>query len=124
VAVKDNVVFYYANSFISEISQKANTITPQINAQRALENAAAQLNLGSVQGLELISAKGNEFVYNGANVSQTNIPVKLVYFYSEEQGTLKLAWDLNIDTLSGKNWWSVRVDAVTDRKSTRLNSSH
>ncbi|MCX7548449.1 T9SS-dependent M36 family metallopeptidase [Xanthomarina sp. F1114] len=113
VAIKDHAVFYYSNNLISQIGQKVNTITPQINAQAALENAASQLNLGNVQGLELISGKGNEFVYNGANVSQTNIPVKLVYSYSEELGELKLAWDLNINALNGKNWWSVRVDAVS-----------
>ncbi|HLV13553.1 MAG TPA: T9SS-dependent M36 family metallopeptidase [Xanthomarina sp.] len=113
IAVRDNAVQYYANGFVSNISSKVNTITPQIDAQSALENAASQLGLGGVQGLELISAKGNAFVYNGGNVSQTNIPVKLVYSYSEEHGTLRLAWDLSIDTLSGKNWWSVRVDAVT-----------
>lgn len=113
VAIKDDAVFYYANNFISKINQKVNTTTSQINAQRAIENAVSQLNLGHVQGLELISGKGNQFIYNGANVSQTNIAVKLVYFYAKEQDELKLAWDLNINTLSGKNWWSVRVDAIS-----------
>src|SRR5690606_35126638 len=106
-------VFYYANNFIGHVSQKLNTITAQINAQDALENAASQLNLGNVQGLELLSTKHNEFVFNGAGVSQTNIPVKLVYSYSEEEDALKLAWDLNLNTLDSKHWWSVRVDAVS-----------
>ncbi|WP_417865627.1 T9SS-dependent M36 family metallopeptidase [Xanthomarina gelatinilytica] len=113
VAIKDNAVFYYANNFIGQVSQKLNTITAQINAQDALENAASQLNLGNVQGLELLSTKHNEFVFNGAGVSQTNIPVKLVYSYSEAEDALKLAWDLNLNTLDSKHWWSVRVDAIS-----------
>src|SRR5690554_135062 len=113
VAIKDNVVFYYANNFIGHVNQKFNTLTAQINAQGAIENAVSQLNLGNVQGLELISTKHNEFVFNGAGVSQTNIPVKLVYSYSEAEDALKLAWDLNLNTLDSKHWWSVRVDAVS-----------
>jgi hypothetical protein len=112
VAIKDNTVFYYANNLLGRISEKVNTISPQINAQRAIENAVSQLNLGSIQGLELISANGKEFLYTGGNVSQTTIPVKLVYSLTE-QGELRLSWDLSIDVLSGKNWWSLRVDAVT-----------
>src|SRR5690606_36679655 len=70
-------------------------------------------NLGNVQGLGLLSTKHNEFVFNGAGDSQTNIAVKLVYSYSEEEDALKLAWDLNLNTLDSKHWWSVRVDAVS-----------
>ncbi|MCX7551577.1 T9SS-dependent M36 family metallopeptidase [Xanthomarina sp. F2636L] len=112
VAIKDDAVFYYANSLISNISEKINTITPQINAQRAIENAVSQLNLGTIQGLELLSEKDKVYLYNTGGVSQVNIPVKLVYTLTE-QGELKLSWDLSIHTLNGKNWWSLRVDAVT-----------
>jgi hypothetical protein len=112
VAIKDQAVFYYANSFIGNISEKVNTISPQINAQRAIENVVSQLNLGSIQGLELISSNGKEYLYSSGNVSQTTIPVKLVYTFTE-QGELNLSWDLSIHTLNGKNWWSLRVDAIS-----------
>ncbi|PWI30068.1 peptidase, partial [Flavobacteriaceae bacterium LYZ1037] len=113
VAMRDHAVFYYANNLIGNINQKVNTISPQINAQRAIENVVTQLNLGSLQGLELISGNNKEFLFTNGNVSRNNIPVKLVYYYSVEQDDLKLAWDLNIDALKSNNWWSVRVDAVT-----------
>ncbi|PWI28854.1 peptidase, partial [Flavobacteriaceae bacterium LYZ1037] len=113
VAMRDHAVFYYANNLIGNISQKVNTISPQINAQRAIENVVTQLNLGSLQGLELISGNNKEFLFTNGNVSRNNIPVKLVYYYSVEQDDLKLAWDLSIQTKDGSNWWSVRVDAVT-----------
>ncbi|TYA52426.1 T9SS-dependent M36 family metallopeptidase [Formosa maritima] len=112
VAIKDNAVFYYANNLIGNISQKVNTIMPQINAQRAIENAVTQLNLGSIQGLELISGNDKEFLFTSGNVSQVNIPVKLVYTLTE-QNELKLSWDLSINTLDNKHWWSIRVDAIS-----------
>ena len=112
IAIKDNAVFYYANNLLSNISEKVNTIAPQINAQRAIENAASQLNLGAILDLELISGNDKEFLYSSGNISRTEIPVKLVYLLTE-QGELKLSWDLSIHTLNGKNWWSLRVDAIT-----------
>ena len=112
VAIRDNAIFYYANNLISNITEKVNTTIPQINAQRAIENVVAQLDLGSIQGLELISGNDKEFLYSSGNISRTEIPVKLVYLFTE-QGELKLSWDLSIHTLNGKNWWSLRVDAIS-----------
>lgn len=112
VAIRDNAVFYYANNLIGNISQKVNTISPQISAQRAIENVVAQLNLGSLQDLQLISGNNKEFLFTNGNVSKVNIPVKLVYTLTE-QDELKLSWDLSIHTKGGDNWWSVRVDAIS-----------
>ncbi|SFN51945.1 Por secretion system C-terminal sorting domain-containing protein [Bizionia echini] len=113
VAIKGNVVFYYANNFIGNINDKVNTVSPQLTAEQAIQNAATSLNLGSVQNLDLVkNVNNNNYVFSNGNISQTNIPVRLVYFQNET-GNLILSWDLSIHTLDGANWYSVRVDAIS-----------
>ncbi|UPS92866.1 T9SS-dependent M36 family metallopeptidase [Bizionia sp. M204] len=112
VAIKGNAVFYYANRFTGNVNQRVNTTSPQLTAKQAIHNVAAQLNLGAVQDLDLIEKNNNIYLYSNGFVSQTTIPVKLVYFQNEA-GNLTLSWDLSIHTLDGANWYSVRVDAIT-----------
>ena len=112
VAVREGAVFYYANSFISNINQKINTITPLLNAEQAILNAASHFNLGTVQNLELLNSSAKEFEFSNGNISQTTIPVKLM-FTENRDGNLRLTWDLSILSNDGKNWWSTRIDAVS-----------
>lgn len=111
VAVKDNYIFYYANGFISDIETKINTVTPTINAEGAINAVVNHYNLGNLSDLVLINSSNNSYEFSTGNVSKVNIPVTLVY-QPIENGEIKLAWDLNIQSLNGKNWYSVRVDAV------------
>ncbi|MGB1307319.1 MAG: T9SS-dependent M36 family metallopeptidase [Oceanihabitans sp.] len=112
VAVKNNKVSYYANSFISDISSKINSLTPSINAKNAIEKAATYFNLGNTTNLNLVRSNGNDYVYTNGGISKVEIPVSLVYTQTQE-GNLILSWDLSIHTTNGKDWWSVRVDALT-----------
>lgn len=111
VAIKDNSVFYYANNFISDIASRVNTVSPLINAQAAIESVVASLSLGSIEGLEVLEADQNKYLFTDGNVSKTEIPVELVY-YKTLEGDLVLSWDLSIHTNDGKNWWSIRVNAL------------
>jgi len=112
VAIKDNKVFYYANRFQSDVSGKINTISPNLGAEQAIGKVAAHFNLGSPTGLEILESKNNkEFKFSNGDISQENIPAKLVFFLKDDQ--LRLSWDISIYTLDSKHWWSVRVDAVS-----------
>ena len=112
VAVKDNYVFYYDNGLISNIASKINTITPILNAESAISSVASQLDLGSIGNLQLVHSSNNEYLFSNGGISKEDIPVKLV-FQPTEEGNIKLAWDLSVRALNNKNWYSVRVDAVT-----------
>lgn len=111
VAIKDNRVFYYANNFLKDINQKVNNLAPQISPEQAMQRVGLHHNLGSVQNLELLNSSENTYLYSKGNISQENIPVKLVYFPLSDS-ELRLAWDLSILTKDGKHWWSVRIDAI------------
>jgi len=112
VAIKGNAVFYYANGFIGSINERINTTLPQLSAQQAVQRVATILNLGTIQNLDLLEKNNNDYIFSNGNISQTTIPVKLVYF-KDEAGNLSLSWDLSVHTLNGNNWYSVRVDAIS-----------
>lgn len=112
VALRNNVVFYYANAFISDINSKINTTTAALTAEQAVLNASSHFNLGAPNNLEVVKTEGNTTVFSSANVSREDIPVKLM-FYPTNDGRLLLCWDLSLHTLDGKHWWSARVDAQT-----------
>lgn len=113
VAVRQNSVFYYGNALISDIASKVNTTSPTITPEGAINSAVSQFNLGNTASLDLINTEdNNKYLFTTGGVSKVNIPVQLV-FQPTLDGNLKLAWDLSIHTLSGENWHSVRVDALT-----------
>ncbi len=112
VAIKGNAVFYYANGLIGSINERINTTLPQLSAQQAVQRVATILNLGTIQSLDLLEKNNNDYIFSNGNISQTTIPVKLVYF-KDEAGNLSLSWDLSVHTLNGNNWYSVRVDAIS-----------
>lgn len=112
-AFKNNEIIYFANSFQSHIQKRVNVATPTLTPAQAVAKAAQQLGLEIAETPEIISAKSNqEFLLSKAGISLTEIPAKLVYQPTSKE-TLRLAWDISIQTLDGKHWWSVRVDALS-----------
>lgn len=115
ISIKDNKVFYFANSFIKDLSSKVNATIPLLKPQTAITESVSQLRLGSVGNILLLEEKNtNKFLFSKSDVSNQNIPVELIY-QPIEDGTLKLSWMLNIDQLDGIHWWNIRIDANTGR---------
>ncbi|AEH00588.1 peptidase M36 fungalysin [Lacinutrix sp. 5H-3-7-4] len=112
VAIKNNRVFYFANAFVANLNSKINTVNVSITPQTAIESVAVKYNLGVVNNLQAVNSQNNKHLFTNGGVSKDEIPVELVY-QKVEDGSLKLAWNLSIRTNDGKNWYSVRVDAVT-----------
>ncbi|WP_262706695.1 T9SS-dependent M36 family metallopeptidase [Mangrovimonas spongiae] len=112
LAIKDNSVFYYANNFVANVASKINSTSTQLSAEEAIFQVASKLNLGRVTGLENLEKEGFKYLFSKGGISKNDIPVKLVFFLSEDNN-LKLSWDLSIHTLDGQDWWSVRVDALS-----------
>lgn len=112
IAIKDDKVFYFANRFQSDVSAKINTTSPNLSAEQAIRKAAVHFKLPSPNNLEVVKSDDNkEFNFSNGDISQENIPAKLVFFLKD--GQLRLSWDISIYTLDSKHWWSVRLDAVS-----------
>lgn len=115
-AVKNNAVYNAEVGFISRLAEKVNTTNPAISPAEAVQNTAAQLGLNAPGNLQLLdNPKTNSYLFSSGNISQEDIPVKLVFQPIDEFTSLRLAWDLSIALLDGSHWYSVRVDAVTGR---------
>jgi len=112
VTIKENQVVYFVNNFVGDVSEKVNTTTPNIGARQAILKALQHFGISGVTNLNEMSTRGHSFLFSSGNVSQTDIPV-LLNLTPTENGTIRLSWDLSIQTLDNSHWWSVRIDAVT-----------
>ncbi len=113
-----NAPLSFHNDFVPNVAlniSQANANLNELSAIEAVQAAADQLGYRVTQPLEIIKTlneAGNDLMLNNGGVSLENIPAKLVY-QANNQGSLKLAWDISILELNHLNWWSIRVDAVT-----------
>ncbi len=112
IAIRDSKVMNASVSFINDVYAKVNTTTPSISALDAINAMSRKLNLGSTGVIEQIANPGSQsFVFSKGAISASTIPVKLVY--QNDNGALRLAWDVSIDLVSGAHYYSARIDAVT-----------
>jgi hypothetical protein len=112
IAIKNGAVFYVGNSFVKNVSERINTVSPTISKEQAIEKVARHFNLEKINGFKLLSSTKNKYIFDKGNSYLENIPVELVYTYVNQE-ELKLSWDLSIYTIDGKHNWSARVDAVS-----------
>ena len=112
VAIKDGKVFYYANRFSNDISNKVNATSPSFSPASAIQKVATEFNLGVVQNIEQLDRTANRYVFSDSGISTQDISVELVYVNKEDR--LILAWDLIVYANDNKHWWSVRVNALNN----------
>jgi subtilisin-like proprotein convertase family protein len=102
------------NNFLKNISNTIRSANATLSASQAINAVANTMNY-SISDLQKISNEGGlqkKTLFNGANISENDIPVKLLYYYSKATGT-RIAWELSINEKTGSDWWNFQVDAVT-----------
>ena len=93
---------------------RINARQARLDALQAVEAAARQLDLQPV-GLQVIDESAGEdraTIISPGGISLARIPARLIY-QPAEGGTLRLAWQIEIQELSELHWWIVSVDAGT-----------
>lgn len=111
--IHQDKVVSMGDRLINNIAANINTTSPGLTPSEAIKSAVRQLNIELKEPLKIIDAVSEQhFIFNKAGVSLEAIPVKLVYFATQELG-IRLAWDLSINTIDAQNWWSVKIDAIT-----------
>lgn len=101
----------FNNHFVKAADTKAAVSVPALGAAQAIEAAASHFGYAVNGSLKVVQNKENSsYTYTQAGISLSDIPVALMYF-KDAQDNLKLAWDLSIEAVDQKHWWSVRVDA-------------
>lgn len=110
-AFRNGEMVYMSNTLEKDIVNRVTSASPAINPLQAAESAASELGLGASNFAILDALSTREFLLSKGGVSLEQVKVALVYLPIGDE--LKLAWDLNIHTLDGSHWWSVRVDATS-----------
>ncbi|HRI61134.1 MAG TPA: T9SS-dependent M36 family metallopeptidase [Saprospiraceae bacterium] len=113
MAIRDGKVVYYANRFHPQAAQKANSSTPAIQAEGAIQAAAAHLGLSltATPQLQKEEKDRHRLTFSDGGISERPIEVELLYVPVEN--TFRLAWNVNIALLKSPDWWNVRIDAQT-----------
>ena len=115
MAFKDGKIVHQSGNVISKLVEFNLTKTPSVSATEAIQKVASHLSLSITEPLISETArtdKPNFQQFSNGGISLEPIPVKLVYWQNEE-GYLRLAYDLSIYPNDQINWWSIRIDALT-----------
>src|SRR5690554_1797590 len=111
--IQDGQVISANLSFEENLAAKTNSTSPSITALAAISKAVGHLGIDSPAGLSLLETRDNySYLFSKGGISLENIPVRLVYHKMDgenENGNLKLAWDLSIYLLDGSHYYSVRI---------------
>ena len=112
--LKNGEVAHATSRFIPSLQEKVNAQSPSLSAYEAVEKAAQHLNLTIDQALQVIrNENSHNYLFDGGNISNSPIKVKLAYQYLINEDKARLAWNLAIDQVNSADYWSLRVDAIT-----------
>ncbi|GAA0716568.1 T9SS-dependent M36 family metallopeptidase [Aquimarina litoralis] len=111
IAIKSGKIVSFKGSFIHNIASKVNIISPVLSAEDALRSSVTHLKIAPIESLQMISEKtSNKTTFLKTNISEEEIPAKLVYQVVDEK--LILSWDLSVLTKDAEHWYSVRINAT------------
>ncbi len=112
------------NKFIFKSTDKVFGVSsPSINAIQATTAAANQLDYiitNAITVLETSQGSSQKTILSNGGISLSDIPAKLVYHVTDTN-KLVLAWDISIQEITQKNWWSMRVDAFSGTILNKIN---
>ena len=104
------------NNFLADVQATLKNSSQGIDARAAIAAVANQMGykVSNLQEIKSIGGRNKAAVFNKADISLVDIPVKLMYYFREGIGT-QLVWELSIAEKTSTDWWNFRVDAVTGR---------
>lgn len=106
-------VLNMGNHFLPDLRHTVDTTNPTLSPIAAANRAVQHLGLTLTEPLlprRNIGGPAQEVILSEGGVSLEEIPVKLM-FQPEENGKVRLAWNVGLRLRSGLNWWQLRVDA-------------
>ena len=124
----DGRILNVGGGFVRDIARFETTaVTPHIDALKAAEQAAAQLDLSPTQLLTYIddpTGEAQASVIAAAGISLADIPASLEYV-ALSSTDVALTWKLTIQTPDGDHWFDLSVSADDGRIASALDyASH
>ncbi len=106
-------LLFAGNNFHKKLDTRLDKKSASILPEKAVELAAEALDLQIKTAPTVLNAgrtAAKETTLSNAGISLNDIPAKLVYAPAED-GSLRLAWEVQIYTLDAQNYWVAQVDA-------------
>ena len=101
------------NRFVSDLANKINTTTPSIEPIDALQKVVTKFGETDGSSIQLKERKNAQhYIYENEGIALEPIPVRLVYELQED-GLVRLIWQVRFYTLDAQHMWNTQVDAVT-----------
>ncbi|MBT8270727.1 MAG: M36 family metallopeptidase, partial [Bacteroidia bacterium] len=110
---RGKILSQHNNSVANILSTVRNT-SAGLTQKQAVSAVASQKGYPLKELRETRSEEGisREMRFNDGGISRREIPVKLKYLYSKENGT-NLVWELSIEEIDSPNYYNFYVDATT-----------
>lgn len=110
----DGQIRYVSHRFVAGLGEKTNTTMPSLSAAQALQLVMNQLDIPD-RTLPRLKEKTNEqnMVFDKGAVSKTDIPVNACYYPMSADGSVRLAWMIDIDQINSSEVWHIHIDAQT-----------
>jgi hypothetical protein len=101
------------DNFIDNIEATVIHSAKTLNPTQAINKVASYMGytISNLVMLEKNLQQGEQYLFNKASISGTEIPVKLQYVYIEGKGT-SLVWELSVQELTTSDWWVFKVNAT------------
>lgn len=109
----DGKMLYAGNRFVPNLANRVNATTPGIDPAIAVKNVISYFQDRVENNLRLKETRNDHhFIFENEGIALEPIPVELIYT-KLKNGTVRLAWQVQLYALDGQNWWNARVDAHT-----------
>lgn len=109
----DGSVINVGTRFVPGLADAVKSTEALLSAAAAVTIAADYYQLSLTEPLvaeELIGGDMQKVIFNDAGISLEPIPAQLIY-QPMDDGSVRLAWQVEIYALDAQNWWSTRLDA-------------
>lgn len=110
----DGRVINVGNRFLDNLAGRVRPGEAILSPVEAVDNAASSLGLAPPMGIEVLQSTlspAQESLMSGGNVSEQDIPARLVYLGDGRD--VVLAWELLIDRRAEYHLWQIFVNAAT-----------
>ena len=110
-----------SSRFVPALADRNLTVAPRTEAADAAVAAASSLGLAPSEPIAAIAtargASGRDELLSDGGISRSPIPAELGYV--DDDGDIRLAWNLVIDDATSDEWWEIRIDAATGEEISR-----
>lgn len=110
IHIQEGEVVAAQNRFIADLKSKVSVTTPSIPAKQAIHQAIGDLDFATVPIITAIASSEQVKQFSANKGMEENITAQLTY-YPLQDGTVRLAWEMNLVPSEGFHHWRVFVNA-------------